>query len=296
MPESIATFGMWLEQLLAESTGKEGNGLLPVAGEEIGKPGVYGKDRFFIHFHLKGEMDETLESAVEALRKAGHPVATITMDDLMDLGDEFFRWEIATATAGSILGINAFDQPNVQESKDNTKRLLQTVREEGRLPESKPDLIERPLSLYAEEVDSTVARTLAEFLEQAKSGDYLALMAYLTEKPESDQLLQSIRLRLRDSLHLATTLGYGPRFLHSTGQYHKGGPNNGLFIQLTADDDADPDVRDEPYTFGVFKRAEALGDLEALRQHGRRVIRVHLGPDVMDGLMALQEAVEKALQ
>ena len=296
MPESIATFGMWLEQLLAESTGKEGNGLLPVAGEEIGKPGVYGKDRFFIHFHLKGELDETLESAVEALRKAGHPVATITMDDLMDLGDEFFRWEIATATAGSILGINAFDQPNVQESKDNTKRLLQTVRDEGRLPEGKPGLIERPLSLYAEEVDSTVAGTLAEFLKQAKPGDYLALMAYITEKPESDQLLQSIRLRLRDSLHLATTLGYGPRFLHSTGQYHKGGPNNGLFLQLTSDDDADPDVRDEPYTFGVFKQAEALGDLEALRKHGRRVIRVHLGSDVMDGLMALQEAVEKALQ
>jgi len=296
MPESIATFGMWLEQLLAESTGKEGTGLLPVVGETIGKPSVYGKDRFFIHFHLKGERDEYLESAVEALRKAGHPVATITMDDLMDLGDEFFRWEIATAAAGSVLGINAFDQPNVQESKDNTNRLLQTVRQEGHLPEGKPDLIEKPLSLFAEKVASTATETLAEFLKQAKPGDYLALMAYLTENPETDQLLQKIRMGVRDSLHLATTLGYGPRFLHSTGQYHKGGPNNGLFLQLTADDEADPEVRDEPYTFGVFKRAEALGDLEALRKHGRRVIRVHLGSDAMDGLMALQEAIEKALE
>lgn len=296
MPESIATFGMWLEQLLAESTGKEGTGLLPVSGETIGKPSVYGMDRFFIHFHIKGERDEALESAVETLRKAGHPVATITMDDLLDLGDEFFRWEIATATAGSILEINAFDQPNVQESKENTTRLLQTVRQEGRLPEVKPDLVEKPLSLYAEKVASTVTGTLAEFLKQARSGDYLAIMAFLTEKPETDQSLKRIRMYLRDRLHLATTMGYGPRYLHSTGQYHKGGPNNGLFLLLTADDEADPDVREEPYTFGVFKRAEALGDLEALRKHDRRVIRIHLGSDPLDGLMALQEAIEKALE
>lgn len=296
VPDSVATLGMWLEQLLAESTGKEGTGLLPVAGETVGLPAVYGEDRLFVHLRLKGESDEVLERGVVALREAGHPVVTIRMDNRLDLGQEFFRWEIATAVAGSILGINAFNQPNVQESKDNTNRLLAVVQDRGQLPEEEPDLLEGPLSLHAEEAASTVTETLAQFLAQSRPGDYVALMAYLTEDEATEQALQAVRLRLRDGLRLATTLGYGPRFLHSTGQFHKGGPNTGLFLQLTADDDEDTPVPSAPYTFGVLKRAQALGDLEALRKHGRRVVRVDLGLDVGQGLSRLAQVLALALE
>jgi len=293
--EPAATLGMWLEQLMAESTGKDGTGLLPVADEPLGDPSVYGQDRLFAYLRLGGAEDGAVARGVAGLRAAGHPIVTIQMDDPLDLGQEFFRWEIATATAGAILGINAFDQPNVQESKDNTNRLLGVVKTHGRLPEDAPALVEGGLSLFAEHTDRTAAATLGRFLSQGRPGDYIALMAYLTERPETGRALQEIRTRLRDATRLATTLGYGPRFLHSTGQYHKGGPNTGLFIQLTADDPVDTQVPGEPYTFGVFKRAQALGDLEALRKHGRRVMRVHLGRDVAQGLRALDRAVTAAL-
>jgi transaldolase/glucose-6-phosphate isomerase len=293
--ESIATLGMWLEQLLAESTGKEGTGLLPVAGEPVGEPAVYGQDRLFAYIHLGDTQDGSLHDRVDALRRAGHPVASVHLDDRLDLGQEFFRWEIATAVAGAILGINAFNQPNVQESKDNTNRLLGVVRDKGRLPEEDPALIEGPLSVYADQAGSTVAETLTRFLRQAHAGDYVALLAYLTEGPAIEQALQRIRVRLRDSLKLATTLGYGPRFLHSTGQFHKGGPNTGLFLQLTADDIDDATVPGQPYSFGTFKQAQALGDLEALRQHRRRVIRIHLGADANEGLAELDREFQIAL-
>ena len=295
VPDSMASFGMWLEQLIAESTGKEGKGIIPVAGEPIGAPLVYGNDRFFVYFRIKNDVDEALDKLVEDLEDAGHPVFTIQMEDHLDLVQEFFRWEIATATAGSILGINAFDQPNVQESKDNTNRLLAEVEEEGYLEEEEPDLVEDHVGLYTPEVAPTMAESLAEFLSLGKPGDYIAMMAYLTEEPETERSLQQIRVLLRNSLHLATTLGYGPRFLHSTGQLHKGGPNTGLFIQLTDDDAERPRVRNEPYTFDVFKRAQALGDLDALKRHGRRVIRIHLGRNVKRGLAKLREAVEESL-
>jgi transaldolase/glucose-6-phosphate isomerase len=291
VPEAISTLGTWLEQLLAESTGKEGTGLLPVALEPAGDPAVYGDDRFFAYVRLKGAEDPALANRVAALRRAGHPVVTIQIDDRLDLGQEFFRWEIATATAGAILGINAFNQPNVQESKDNTNRLLGVVRDGGQLPEEKPALVKGTLSVYAEDAAPTVVETLDRFLAQATPGDYVALMAYLSETPAIDQALQVIRLKLRDRLKLATTLGYGPRFLHSTGQFHKGGPNTGLFLQLTADDTEDAAVPGEPYSFGVLKRAQALGDLEALRKHGRRVVRIHLGADIAAGLRVLAEAI-----
>jgi transaldolase/glucose-6-phosphate isomerase len=295
VPEPITTLGTWLEQLLAESTGKEGTGLLPVAGEPMGDPSAYGDDRLFVTIRLQGEVDEALERRVVALQEAGQPVVTIQMDNRMDLGQEFFRWEIATATAGAILGINAFNQPNVQESKDNTDHLLEVVREKGRVPEEKPALTEGALRLYAQKADSTVTETLRRFLAQVQPGDYVALQAYLTESPGTEEMLQVIRHYLRNRLHVATTLGYGPRFLHSTGQFHKGGPNTGLFLQLTADDAEDTAVPEQPYTFGVFKRAQALGDLEALRKHERRVMRIHMGADVSQGLIALKEAVETAL-
>ncbi|HZD55386.1 MAG TPA: bifunctional transaldolase/phosoglucose isomerase [Anaerolineales bacterium] len=292
VPESMATFGMWLEQLIAESTGKEGKGIVPVAGEPVGAPLVYGNDRFFVYFRIKDQIDRALDKLVEDLEAAGHPVFTIRLDEPLDLVQEFFRWEIATATAGSILGINAFNQPNVQESKDNTNRLLAEVQEEGYLEEQEPDLVEDHVGVYAQEVAASLAGNLAQFFSLAKPGDYVALMAYLAEEPATNRALQHIRVTLRNSLHLATTLGYGPRFLHSTGQLHKGGPNTGLFIQITADDTDRPRVRNAPYTFDVFKRAQALGDLDALKRHGRRVIRIHLGVNVERGLEKLKEAVE----
>jgi transaldolase/glucose-6-phosphate isomerase len=295
VPESVGTLGMWLEQLLAESTGKEGKGILPVAGEPVSGPEVYGQDRLFVYVRLNGEKDEKRGQAVERLREAGHPVVTIQMEDALDLGQEFFRWELATATAGAVLGINPFDQPNVQESKDNTDRLLKMAEEKEELPGEEPDITEEPLRLFGDRTDSTLEETLRQFLAQAGRGDYIALMDYLTENRPTDEALQSIRLHLRDGLHLATTLGYGPRFLHSTGQFHKGGPNTGLFLQLTARDAMDVAVPGRPYSFGVLKQAQALGDLEALRKHGRRVMRVDLGADARKGLAALQEVVDAAL-
>jgi glucose-6-phosphate isomerase len=303
----VATLGMWLEQLMAESTGKDGTGLLPVADEPLGTPSVYGEDRLFAYVRLEEAGDGRLERGIAALREAGHPVVTIRMHDPLDLGQEFFRWEIATATAGAILGINAFDQPNVQESKDNTNRLLGVVRTQGRLPEETPTASEGRLRIYAGGTGAadgrrdpgrgeSVVAALARFLEQARPGNYVALQAYLTEDAPTDRALTQLRLRIRDRTRLATTVGYGPRYLHSTGQYHKGGPNTGLFFQLTADDTVDADVPGAPYTFGVFKRAQAQGDLEALRAHGRRVMRVHLGADAARGLEDLDAAVAAALE
>jgi len=245
---------------------------------------------------MKDMADKELEQEVTGLREAGQPVITITLNDQLDLGGEFFRWEFATATVGSILGINAFNQPNVQESKDNTNRLLAVVREQGKLPDEKPSLIKEPLRLYFNEKAASVAETLKLFLTQAHPGDYLALMAYITEDKANDKALQEIRVLLQDYLHIPTTLGYGPRFLHSTGQFHKGGPNTGLFLQLTATDTEDISIPGEPYTFGVFKSAQALGDLEALQKHGRRVGRIHLGADIHQGLSILKVELESVLK
>lgn len=295
VPEAVETLGMWLEQLLAESTGKEGKGLLPVAGESVGDPSACGNDRVFVYFRLEEKGHESLEKGVAALREAKQPVVVIRMKDRLDLGQEFLRWEIATATAGAVLGINAFNQPNVQESKDNANRLLKVVQEKGSLPAEQPALVEKPLSLYGRYEGSNVAETLRRLLDQGKPGDYVALMAYLTETPEIEEGLQKIRLSMRDGLHLATTVGYGPRFLHSTGQFHKGGPDTGLFLQLTADDKKDLQIPGKPYTFGVFKQAQAQGDLEALGKHGRRVLRIHLGPDADQGLIRLNRSIDSAL-
>ena len=293
--QSIATLGTWLEQLLAESTGKDDTGLLPVAGEPLGGPSVYSDNRIFVYLRLEDDVDEALENGIAALQAAGQPVITIHMDDRLDLAQEFFRWEIATATAGSILGINAFNQPNVQESKDNTNHLLAKLERTGQLSEEAPAVTDGPLSLYIQDAAPTLVKTLARFLVQTHHGDYVALMAYLPEESATEEALQAIRVSLRDRLQVATTLGYGPRFLHSTGQFHKGGSNTGLFLQLTADNVEDVAVPGKPYTFGVFKQAQALGDLEALRQHKLRVIRVHLGADVNQGLAALKQAVQLAL-
>lgn len=302
----VRGFANWVEQLIAESTGKEGKGILPVAGEKIGPPEVYGNDRLFVHIQLAAEARERFDPKVQALEAAGHPVVRFVLEDKLDLGQEFFRWELATATAGSLAGINAFDQPNIQESKDNTKHLLGEFRSSGKLPEEAPLLEAEGMKLFGEgtlragapsggQGAAALTGCLSNFLGQARPGDYIALMAYLEPSSGHKALLQALRMRLRDSLRLATTLGFGPRFLHSTGQLHKGGAGNGLFIQITADDAQDLPVPGEPYTFSVLQQAQALGDLEALRNKGRRAIRVHLGKRVQSGLDQLLKLAESAV-
>jgi transaldolase/glucose-6-phosphate isomerase len=304
---AIETFGDWVEQLIAESTGKEGKGILPVAGEPLGDPAAYGQDRVFVEIKLAADADEKREQALKALESAWHPVIRITLRDTLDLGGEFFRWEVATAAAGAIIGIDPFDQPNVQESKDNTKALLEVFRGQGKFPEEAPLLESDGLKLYVDPAtQASLAKSgpgslsadaiLAGFVKQARPGDYVALMAYLQPTQEHTAALESLCMRLRDSLRLATTLGYGPRFLHSTGQFHKGGPNIGLFIQLTADDLRDLAIPEEPYTFSQLKQAQALGDLRSLVSKQRRVIRLHLGKDTGAQLARLTRLVEKAVK
>jgi transaldolase/glucose-6-phosphate isomerase len=283
----IDTFAMWLEQLLAESTGKEGTGLLPVAGETLGEPACYDDDRLFVSVALEGERSP--EKALRRLEEAGHPVVRMQMKDRLELGGEFLRWEIATATAGALLGINAFDQPNVKESKDNTHRLLADYESRGQLEMKKPTWRDGLLEITTDRPATNPQRPLQRFFAAMRPGSYIALMAYLPEEPAITGVLQEIRLKLRDRHRAATTLGFGPRFLHSTGQYHKGGPNNGLFVQFTYEPGVEAPIPGKAYGFGVLMRAQAQGDLQALRQHGRPVIRVHLTGNVLDGLHHVAE-------
>ncbi|HKW60619.1 MAG TPA: bifunctional transaldolase/phosoglucose isomerase [Candidatus Dormibacteraeota bacterium] len=275
----VATFGYWVEQLLAESTGKEGKGLVPVEGEPVGKPVVYGDDRLFVYIRMDADPPNR---AVRALEKAGHPVVTLTMRDKLDLGGEFFRWEVATAIAGCVLGIDAFDQPNVQESKDNTKKVLATFRSRGRLP-------------AAESTPAAKAKAgLASLLGRARKGAYFAIMAYTTRTPQSEAAIAAIRRAVRDRTQIATTAGYGPRFLHSTGQLHKGGPRTGLFLQVVQDDSKDVPIPGQPYTFSVLKQAQAIGDLQSLTSKRLPVLRVTVGRTPATGWKALAAAVRAA--
>jgi transaldolase/glucose-6-phosphate isomerase len=275
----LGNFGDWLEQLIAESTGKEGKGIVPVVGEPLGTPAVYGDDRLFIYLRLEG--DETHDAAVDALKSAGQPVVRLHLNDLYDLGGQFFLWELATAVAGYRLGINPFDQPNVEAAKVLARQMVAAYSKTGALPEDEP----APLT----------AEALDEFLAQARPGDYIALQAYVEPTAETGAELAALRTRLRDRLKLATTAGYGPRFLHSTGQLHKGDAGHGLFVQFTSDAARDvpiPDEAGQPHsamTFGVLKMAQALGDKQALLDARRRVIRFHLGTDVSSGLKLLAE-------
>jgi glucose-6-phosphate isomerase len=280
----IAPFGAWVEQLLAESTGKEGKGVLPVDLEPMGRPDDYGEDRLFVYLRLEGGTDELQEAGVAALTAAGRPVLTVRLSSEWELGGEFLRWEVATALAGALIGIDAFDQPNVQESKDNTKRLLEGYTESGALPEPPADVtaaVEAP----------GLSAALDALLVQARAGDYVCLQAYVTPDSAAWAELERARLALRRRARLATTAGYGPRFLHSTGQYHKGGPNTGLYLQLVAADARDAPIPGHLYSFGTLKRAQAEGDLLSLRSHGRRVLRVELGADQLAGLRAVSAAL-----
>lgn len=298
---SVESFGLWAEQLLAESTGKNGTGLIPVADEDLSTPAVYGEDRVFVYLRVGSDQPTALDRRIRALRNAGHPVVELKLNDALDLGAEFFRWEFATAIAGAILGINPFDQPNVQESKDNTKRLLEEYARTKRLPEPEPVAQDDGVALIRPDVGvqgngsrrtRDLLTQLRAFYQQARTGDYLAIMAYLPYDPAIDTALHQRRIELRNALKIATTLGYGPRFLHSTGQLHKGGPNTGLFIQITASPAEDVAVPGRPYTFGALEEAQALGDLEALHRHGRRVIRLHARKDVFAAIDALAAALE----
>jgi transaldolase/glucose-6-phosphate isomerase len=291
----IASFGDWVEQLIAESTGKEGRGILPVVGEPVGPPDVYGADRLFVDLRFEG--DATHDATVQALEAAGHPVVRIHLQDLYDLGGQFFMWELATAIAGHCLGINPFDQPNVEAAKVLARKMVAEYTEEGALPSPTPALIGGGIAVYGEIAASSPGEALFAFLGQARPGAYLALQAYLQPTGETDTALMALRTLLRDRTRMATTLGYGPRFLHSTGQLHKGDAGRGLFVQLSADDPRDAAIPDEPgapgssITFGVLKTAQVLGDGEALVDAGRKVIRFHLGGDVLGGLKQLIDAL-----
>jgi len=289
---TLTPFGPWAEQLIAESTGKDGRGILPVEGEPVSPLEVYGDDRLFVHMILRGEEDVSAP-AVEELRLAGHPVVTLRLEDPYDVGAEMFRWEMATAIAGRALGINPFDQPNVEAAKALARRMVAEYREAGTLPELEPTVREDGVTAYAPSAAGSVEEALKDFLGGANPGDYVALQAYVEPSEETTEALQALRIRLRDRLGLATTVGYGPRFLHSTGQLHKGDAGNGLFVQITADDARDAPIPDEAgrpessLSFGVLKEAQALGDRQALLDAGRRVVRFHLGGDVLGGLRRL---------
>jgi transaldolase / glucose-6-phosphate isomerase len=300
--KGIFDLGAWLEQLIAESTGKTGKGIIPVDREKVCSPDKYGNDRVFAYLALGSDADKAQASAVDALAKAGHPVVKIVLPDIYNLGQEFFRWEIATAVAGAIIGINAFNQPDVEASKVETRKLTSEYEETGKLPGETPFFTGNGVKLYADVKNTaalkgggTLAGFLTKHLERIGTGDYFGLLAYITMNEEHQEALQAMRLAVRDNKKVATVLGFGPRFLHSTGQAYKGGPNSGVFLQITCDDAMDLLVPGQKYTFGVVKAAQARGDFSVLAERGRRALRVHLGKDVAAGLATLADAVKQAL-
>ncbi|MBV8159255.1 MAG: bifunctional transaldolase/phosoglucose isomerase, partial [Dyella sp.] len=298
---AVHAIGAWLEQLLAESTGKQGKGVIPIADEPLGRPEAYGNDRFFAYLELADGVDPTQRAAVDAIEKAGHPVARIAVSQPMAIWAEFFRWAMATAVAGSVIGINPFDQPDVEASKIATRKLTSDYETTGKLPEEQPVFRADGVAVYADAANAqalgqhnTLDGYIKSHLARAGAGDYVALLAYIQRDSAHTEALQEIRTRIRDSKHTATAVGFGPRFLHSTGQAYKGGPNSGVFMQITCDDPADVPVPGQKYTFGVVKAAQALGDLQVLQERHRRALRLHLH-DVNAGLNALSQAVKDAL-
>jgi transaldolase/glucose-6-phosphate isomerase len=302
----IYDLGAWLEQLIAESTGKNGKGIVPVDREALGEPDVYGNDRVFAYLRLATTPDPAQDSAVAALENAGQPVITISVEDVYNLGQEFFRWEFATAVAGSIIGINPFDQPDVEASKIETRKLTDEFERTGSLPSETPFFEGDGMKLFADEKNAAELTRLAggaslrgylkAHLDRLKAKDYCALLAYVEMNDEHERVLQTARDAVRDARQVATCLGFGPRFLHSTGQAYKGGPNSGVFLQITCDDAHDLPVPEQKYTFGVVKAAQARGDFEVLAERGRRALRVHLGADVEQGLQILSKTIQEVLK
>ncbi len=298
----IFDLGAWLEQLIAESTGKIGKGIIPVDRERLAKPATYGNDRVFAYLRLASKPNKAQDAAVAALEKAGHPVVRITLPNTYNLGQEFFRWEIATAVAGSIIGINAFNQPDVEASKIETKKLTSQYETTGSLPPEAPFFEEKGIKLFADEKNAAalkggakLADVLKTHLSRLGADDYFAVLGYIAMNPANEKTLQGIRRAVRDKKKVATVLGFGPRFLHSTGQAYKGGPNSGVFLQITCDDAKDLPVPGQKYTFGIVKAAQARGDFAVLAERGRRALCVHLGKNLKSGLATLAKAVQKAI-
>jgi transaldolase / glucose-6-phosphate isomerase len=301
----IYDLGAWLEQLIAESTGKNGSGLIPVDRESIGAPNVYGDDRLFVYLRLESAPNAAEDAAIADLQRSGQPTVIISVADVYDLGQEFFRWEFATAVAGSIIGINPFDQPDVEASKLATRKLTEEYERTGSLPKETPFFEDNGIKLFADEKNandlrlfvwkSSLSGYLKAHLDRLKTSDYFALLAYIEMNDEHEGLLQIARHAVRDQKRVATCLGFGPRFLHSTGQAYKGGPNTGVFLQITCDDANDLQVPNQKYSFGLVKAAQARGDFEVLADRGRRALRVHLGADVAIGLERLVREIEGAL-
>ena len=297
----VASVGAWLEQLLAESTGKVGRGLVPIDGEPLGVPEVYGDDRVFAYLHLADAPEHAQNAAIEALEKAGQPVARVSINGHQEIGQQFFLWEFATAVAGSIIGIDAFNQPDVEASKVKTRELTEAYNKDGSLPEEAPFATFDGVKLFADPRNAAALKgdslnaVLKALVAQIHPGDYVGLLAYVERNEARIEALQELRTKIRDAKHVAVVAEFGPRFLHSTGQAYKGGPNSGVFLQITADDAHDLDVPGERYTFSVVKAAQARGDFGVLAERGRRALRVHLGPDVDAGLASLSAALVAAL-
>ncbi len=303
--KKIADFGAWAEQLIAESTGKDGKGLIPIDGEPLGDPALYGKDRFFIDLRTEGENDAAHDDKLDALEKAVHPVVRIVMKSIDHIGQEFFRFEMAVAVAGSVLGINPFNQPDVEAAKIKTRELTAAFEKTGRLPPEKPAMSSSEADLYTDEKNASDLRKagangdlgswLKAHLSRSGSDDYVAMLAYIERNTAHVGTLQHMRLAVRDQRHVATCAEFGPRFLHSTGQAYKGGPDSGVFLQITADDAHDLAVPGQKASFGVIKAAQARGDFGVLTERGRRALRVHLKGDLASGLKMLDDAISEAL-
>lgn len=298
----LSYFGAWVEQLIAESTGKEGKGIVPVSGETVSLPDKYGHDRLFVYLRLNG--DDTHDASVQALRDDGRPVVQLNLRDQYDLCGEFFRWEMATVIAGMCLGINPFDQPNVESAKVLTRKMVAAYQKEGKLPRLTPAFQSEGIAVYSDFTADSISEVSQKFLSRAELGQdeaagrsYAAIQAYIKPSPETDVLLQKLQTKIQQQYRLAVTVGYGPRFLHSTGQLHKGDRGNGLFIQLTADLQKDLPIPDQAggstssISFGVLKNAQALGDRQALLDAKRQVIRFHLGSDIAGALKTLTQAL-----
>lgn len=302
----IYDLGAWLEQLLAESTGKLGKGLIPVNRERLAEPGAYGDDRVFVYLRLDDAPDVAQDASLEVIEKAGAPVVRIEVATRYDLASEILRWEVATAVAGAMLGIHPFDQPDVEASKIKTRALTSEYEETGSLPAETPFFEGEGVRLFADPANTeaiarvagsgrSLAENLRAHLARLGRGDYFALLAYVEMNAAHESTLQLLRHRVRDTWHVATCLGFGPRFLHSTGQAYKGGPDSGVFLQVTCDDAQDLPVPGQKFTFGIVKAAQARGDFGVLAERKRRALRVHLGPDVVEGLRALDSAIAAAL-
>lgn len=300
--KKIATFGFWTEQLIAESTGKEGSGIVPVESEVLGNPKSYGNDRVFVYLEVAKSKDAATETKLKALIKAGHPVIRTTMEDVYDMGSEMLRWEIATAFASATLGTNPFDEPNVKESKDNTVRVTNKYVANGKLPEESPVMEDKGFKIFCDESIASAVQSklkkkvgVADFLKafgtHIKAGDYAALQAFIPMTPATRKALDVIRIKLRDKYKVAATVGFGPRYLHSTGQLHKGGANEGVFYQITCDDAKDVSIQGRPYSFGVVKAAQAMGDFQSLTSRNYRAVRIHLSKNVVKDLTALAKLV-----